>query len=104
MHLRRCPKHSLISSPSVFFANTYARLLERQSFGRKRKERVNDLVKMVLPCDAPQDQLSTVRDMARLFAKPDRERFEHAQRVYLPGGLSFDFDVLVEFARARKIP
>jgi hypothetical protein len=87
-----------------FFAITYARVLKQQSFGRRKKERVNSLVNMVLPNDAPNEQLQTVREMAKLFALPDRERFEAVQRRYLPAGVSFTFDELVEYARTGKIP
>ena len=87
-----------------FFAITYARVLKKQSFGRRRVERVNSLVKLVLPADAAPEQLREVRDMAKLFSRPDRERFEAAQRAYLPGGVSYDFDELVEMARTGKIP
>jgi len=87
-----------------FFTRTYARLLKTQSFGKSRIERVNSLVNMVLPDNAPPEQLRTVRDMAKIFSRPDRERFELAQRVYLPNGVSYDFDELVEFARTGKIP
>jgi hypothetical protein len=87
-----------------FFAITYARVLKAQSFGRKRIERVNSLVNMVLPDNAPPEQLRTVRDMAKIFSRPDRERFEAAQRAYLPAGVSYDFDELVELARTGKTP
>lgn len=87
-----------------FFAVTWVRLLRKQSFGRRRIERVNSLVKMVYPADAPPEKLREVRDLAKLFSRPDRERFELAQRVYLPGGVSYEFDELVEVARTGKIP
>jgi len=87
-----------------FLATTYARVLKAQSFGRRRKERVNSLVNMVIPDDAHPEQLRTVREMARLFARPDRVRFEAVQQNYLPRGVSFTFDDLVEFARTGKIP
>lgn len=87
-----------------FFAITYARVLKAQSFGRRRIERVNSLVEMVLPDNAAPEQLRTVRDMAKVFSRPDRERFEAAQRAYLPDGVSYDFDELVEFARSGKTP
>lgn len=86
-----------------FFAITYARVLKKQSFGRRRIERVNSLVKMALPGDAAPEQLRNVREMAKLFSRPDRERFEAAQRAYLPGGVSYDFEELVEMARTGKI-
>jgi len=87
-----------------FLAITYARVLKAQSFGRKRKERVNSLVNMVIPDDAQPEQLRTVREMARLFSRPDRDRFDAVQQNYLPRGVSFTFDELVEFARTGKIP
>lgn len=87
-----------------FFATVYARVLKQQSFGQRRKERVNSLVKMALPGDAPPDQLHGVRGMAKVFSRPDVDRFEAAQRVFLPAGLSFTFDDLVEFARSGKLP
>ncbi|OFA09051.1 hypothetical protein [Duganella phyllosphaerae] len=86
-----------------FFAIVYARVLKKQSFGRRRIERVNSLVKMVLPDDAAPEKLHNVRGMAKHFSRPDRERFEAAQRAYLPGGVSYDFDELVEVARTGKI-
>lgn len=87
-----------------FFATVYARVLKQQSFGQRRKERVNSLVKMALPGDALPDQLHAVREMAKVFSRPDADRFEAAQRVFLPAGLSFTFDDLVEFARSGKLP
>jgi hypothetical protein len=87
-----------------FFATTYARVLKAQSFGRKRKERVDSLVNMVVPINAPPEQLKTVREMARLFSRPDRARFEAVQQTYLPAGVSFTFDDLVEIARTGKMP
>lgn len=87
-----------------FFAITYARVLKRQSVGRRRIERVNSLVNMVLPADSPPAQLRKVRDMAKLFSRPDRDRFKAVQGVYLPGGVCYDFDELVDMVRAGKIP
>lgn len=86
-----------------FFAVIYARVLKRQSFGKRRNERVNSLVRMALPADATPEQLVQVRDMAKLFSRPDRERFEAARRAYLPGGVSYEFDELVEMARTGNI-
>lgn len=86
-----------------FFATIYARVLKQQSFGRSRKERVNSLVGMVLPDGASPDQLHAVREMAKVFSRPDIDRFEAAQRVFLPAGLSFTFDDLVEFARSGML-
>ena len=87
-----------------FLAKTYARVLKAQSFGRKRKERVDFLVNMVIPGDAHPQQLTKVREMARLFSRPDRDRFEAVQLNYLPRGVSFTFDDRVEFARTGLIP
>lgn len=88
-----------------FFANTYARLLRAHSFGKRRIKRVDDLVNMMLPeGNAEPETLERVRSTAKEFSKPDRDRFEAAQRVFLPRGLSFDFDHLVEYARTGKRP
>ncbi|WP_035883394.1 hypothetical protein [Cupriavidus metallidurans] len=98
------PKEFLSFLAERFFATTYARVLRAQSFGRKRKDRVNFLVNMVIPENAEPEKLREVREMARLFSRPDRERFEAVQRNYLPQGVSFTFDELVEFARTGAIP
>ena len=87
-----------------FFATTYARVLKAQSFGKQRRERVESLVNMVLPENAPLEQLRSVREMAKLFSRPDRDRFEAVQKTYLPAGVSFSFDDLVDYARTGKIP
>ncbi|MDR6428106.1 hypothetical protein J2738_004261 [Variovorax paradoxus] len=87
-----------------FFATTYARVLKAQSFGRNRRERVDSLVNMVVPDNAPLEQVRSVREMARVFARPDRERYEAVQQNYLPAGVSFMFDDLVEFARTGRVP
>lgn len=87
-----------------FFAVTYARLLKAQSFGRNRKERVDSLVNMAVAENSPIERVRSVRELARQFSRPDRERFEAVQRNYLPGGISFTFDDLVEFARTGEIP
>ncbi|CAN7636488.1 hypothetical protein [Massilia sp. LjRoot122] len=88
-----------------FFANTYARLLKAQSFGKRRLKRIDDLVNKALPEEeAEPERLKRVRAAAKDFSKPDRDRFEAAQRVFLPRGLSFDFDYLVEYARTGKRP
>lgn len=87
-----------------FLATTYARVLKAQSFGRNRKERVNALVNSVVPDNAPTEQVRSVRDMAKVFSRPDRDRFEAARRVYLPAGTGFSFDDLVEYARTGRSP
>lgn len=102
MALSRLPRIFNSFLAQRFFAITYARVLKAQSFGRRRVERVNSLVNMVLPADADPARLREVRDMAKLFSRPDRERFEAVQRAYLPGGISYDFDELVEMARTGK--
>lgn len=68
-------------------------------------ERVDTLVNMCLPTgDAPPEQLKVVRDTAKLHSRPDHKRFEAALSAYLPRGLSYDFDELVEFVRAGGEP
>lgn len=87
-----------------FFATTYARVLKAQSFGRNKRMRVDSLVNMVVPNSASLEQVRSVREMARVFARPDRERYEAVRKVYLPAGVSFTFDDLIEFARTGKVP
>ena len=48
--------------------------------------------------------LRSVRAEAEGFSRPDRERFEQLQRHFLPGGVSFDFHDILEFARTGKPP
>jgi len=98
---RQLPKTFITFLAERFFTSTYARVLRAQNIGRNRLERVDTLVNMVLPIDsAPPEQLKVVRDAAKLYSRPDRERFEAALAAYLPGGVSYDFDELIEFARA----
>jgi hypothetical protein len=87
-----------------FFARIYVRVIKMQNLGRRRNERVNDLVSMVLPGNALPEQLRKVRAMAKAASRPDATQFEAVQRVYLPAGLSFTFDDLVDFARSAKLP
>lgn len=87
-----------------FLATTYARMLKAQSLGRNRKARVESLVNMVLPENAPLEEIRSVREMAKLFSRPDRVRFEAVQRTFLPSGVSFNFDHLLEYARTGRIP
>lgn len=102
---RQLPRTFITFLAERFFTSTYARVLRAQSIGRRRLERVDTLVNMVLPTDnAPPEQLKVVRDAAKLHSRPDRERFEAALSAYLPGGVSYDFDELVEFVRAGGKP
>lgn len=86
-----------------FFATTYARVLKAQSFGRKRKERVDSLVNMVILENASSERLQSIREMAKLFSRPDHDRFDAMRKTYLPGGVSFTFNDLVGYARTGKL-
>lgn len=86
-----------------FFAMTYTQVL-RASLGKARLRRVDYLVGMVLPQGAEPQTLRSVRDQAKSFSRPDRERFELIQRQFLPGGVSFDFEDLLHFARTGAPP
>jgi hypothetical protein len=97
---RQLPKTFITFLAERFFTSTYARVLRAQNIGKRRHERVDTLVKMVLPADnAPPEKLKAVRNAAKLHSQPDREHFEAALSAYLPSGVSYDFDELVEFVR-----
>jgi len=81
-------------------ATTYGRVLKMQSIGKARTRRVDELVSVAIANGAKPEKIQDIRVQARLFSRPDVERFEAVQRRFLPGGIGFTFEQLVDFLRA----
>lgn len=84
------------------FVNSYGRALRMQSIGKARKRRVDELVNIAIASGASPEKLQTLREAARRFSRPDAERFYAIQRRFLPGGVPYTFESLVDFLRAGK--
>jgi hypothetical protein len=101
-------EHAFAGHPFLLFlaeemlAVSYGRVLRRQSIGKARKQRIEELVNMAIAAGASPEKLQTIREEARRFSRPDPERFYAIQRRFLPGGVSFTFEALVDFLRAGK--
>jgi hypothetical protein len=86
-----------------FLANAYADTLKAHSFGRRRLKRVDGLVNMVLHEGADPEQLAIIREEAKRFSRACPDRFKSVQQRFLPGGVDYAFEQLVEHARKRPL-
>lgn len=69
---------------------------------KARKRRVDELINMAIAAGAPPVELRKLGEGARRFSRPDAERFYAIQRRFLPGGVPYTFEELVDFLRGGK--
>lgn len=86
----------------AFFASVYGKNLKGNSIGKAKKKRIDELVSMAAEILGEEANIQRIRNEARGFANPNAEIFYRVQERFLPGGVGFEFEQLVEFVRGSS--